>query len=119
MITGNCHCGAISFELNEQPEWLTECNCSVCRRLGTIWAHAEVDKISILGAEDASLAYSWGDKSLAFHTCNTCGSTTHWVSREPQENAVMAVNCRLAEPEQVAGIRVRHFDGADSWSYLD
>jgi len=31
----------------------------------------------------------------------------------------MAVNCRLAEPEHVAGIRVRHFDGADSWQYLD
>ena len=24
-----------------------------------------------------------------------------------------------AEPEHVAGIRVRHFDGADSWQYLD
>ncbi|MEP5569735.1 MAG: GFA family protein [Halioglobus sp.] len=119
MITGSCHCGAISFELDDQPEWLTQCNCSICRRLGTVWAHASVDKVKVQGDPDASLAYTWGDKELAFHTCKNCGSTTHWVACEPKEDAVMAVNTRLVDPEQIAEIRVRQFDGADSWRYLD
>jgi len=119
MIKGNCHCGAISFELDDQPEWLTQCNCSICRRLGTVWAHAPVDKVTLNADSGASIAYSWGDKELAFHSCKTCGSTTHWVSREPKEGAVMAVNTSLVEPAQLAKIRVRQFDGADSWRYLD
>ena len=31
----------------------------------------------------------------------------------------MAVNMRMAEPAAIAGIPVRHFDGADTWAYLD
>ncbi len=60
MIKGNCHCGAISFELDDRPEWLTQCNCSICRRLGTVWAHAPVDKVTLNADSGASIAYSWG-----------------------------------------------------------
>jgi hypothetical protein len=31
----------------------------------------------------------------------------------------MAVNCRLCAPADIAGLRIRHLDGADSWAYLD
>jgi hypothetical protein len=31
----------------------------------------------------------------------------------------MAVNCRMAAPADIAGMRIRHFDGADTWTYLD
>ena len=58
MIKGNCHCGAVTFELREDVEWLTECNCSICRRLGTTWAHAEMSKVTVEKAENATLAYS-------------------------------------------------------------
>ncbi len=119
MIKGSCHCGAVSFQFNEVPQWLTECNCSICRKLGALWAHADISAIRIEKAEDATLRYSWGDKNLAFHTCRTCGCTTHWENLKPQESSQMAVNCRLAEPETISELRIRHLDGADSWTYLD
>ena len=119
MIKGNCHCGAVTFELREDVEWLTECNCSICRRLGTTWAHAEMSKVTVDKAEDATLAYSWGDRELVFHTCKGCGCTTHWVKAEPGPDEPMAVNCRLSEPETIAHLRVRAFDGANTWKYLD
>ena len=118
MIKGSCHCGAVRFQLDDTPEWLTECNCSICKRLGARWAHADAAKITIEKSESTS-AYVWGDKSLAFHSCTTCGCTTHWESLQPGESTRMAVNCRMAEPDQIAGLRVRHFDGADSWCFLD
>jgi hypothetical protein len=31
----------------------------------------------------------------------------------------MAVNTRLLDPQDVAGVRLRHFDGADTFRYLD
>lgn len=119
MIRGSCHCGAVTFELAETPEWLTACNCSICRRIGSLWAHAERGRITLTGAADATLAYAWGDRTLAFHTCKTCGCTTHWEPLDSQPTSRMAVNCRMSDPADIAGLRVRHFDGADSWSFLD
>jgi hypothetical protein len=55
-------------------------------------------------------------KSLAFHSCRTCGCTTHW---EGQRDSRMAVNCRMADPAAIAALRIRRFDGADSWAFLD
>lgn len=34
-------------------------------------------------------------------------------------DAYMAVNLRLADPDVVAAVPVRRFDGADSWTFLD
>lgn len=119
MIRGTCHCGAVAFELAKTPDWLTACNCSICRRLGTLWAHADAAEIKLTGGPDATFGYAWGDRTLAFHTCRTCGCTTHWQSLQPDRSTRMAVNVLLADPDAVASLRIRHFDGADTWAYLD
>ncbi len=31
----------------------------------------------------------------------------------------MGVNVRLMDPEILAGTKIRHLDGADTWKYLD
>jgi len=119
VIRGSCHCGAVRFEFGDQPQWLTRFNCSFCRRAGVLWAYAERNRIALNFEANATSRYIWGDKTLAFHICKICGCTTHWESLEPDKNPRMAVNCALAEPGDIAGLRVRNFDGADSWSYLD
>lgn len=117
MITGTCHCGAASYEYDHTPKWTTSCNCSICRKLGTLWIYANIPKIKVAGP---TLSYAWGDKSLAFHSCKTCGCTTHWENLDPAgPDARMAVNLRLAAPEVIASVPVRHFDGADTWAFLD
>ncbi|NVJ97937.1 MAG: GFA family protein [Alphaproteobacteria bacterium] len=119
MLKGGCHCGAVSFEVKTSLEWITECNCSACRKLGTVWAHADEGEINVDMADGATLSYIWGDKTLAFHTCRTCGSTTHWTSLNKAESTRMAVNVKLVDPSEIRDMRLRHFDGADSWQYLD
>ena len=118
MIQGHCHCGAVAFEILEQPEILTACNCSICRRYGALWAHAALDQITIIADPGATRAYIWGDKMLAFHSCKTCGCITHWENLQPDPEH-MAVNFRMCEPDLLQGVRVRQFDGADTWEYLD
>ena len=119
MIEGSCHCGAVKFVYPRRPDYLTDCNCSVCRRYHTLWAYAKKCEISIHAADDATIAYIHGDKTLAMYSCNTCGCTTHWIELGSDESSRMAVNIRMCKPEDIAGIRVRHFDGADTWEYLD
>ncbi|KZK92050.1 hypothetical protein PsAD5_03805 [Pseudovibrio sp. Ad5] len=118
MLRGSCHCGAVQFEFRENPEWLTECNCSACRRYGTVWAHGSPRNVSIEKAPDATFTYIWGDKMIAFHTCKTCGNTTHWSDLDEDYDR-MAVNTRLVPIEDVKDIPIRHFDGADTGQFLD
>ena len=39
MIQGSCHCGAVQWQFESQPEGATACNCTVCRRYGVLWAY--------------------------------------------------------------------------------
>ena len=117
MITGQCDCGAVSYRFDRTPSKATSCNCSICRRLGTLWIYAPISQVEVTGP---TVAYARGEKSLAIHHCPVCGCTTHWENLRPDEpKAHMAVNLNLADPEMIARIPVRHFDGADSWTFLD
>lgn len=82
-----------------------------------MWLHGSIAQITVTGP---TTAYAWGDKDLAFHSCQICGCTTHWENLTSKAaDARMAVNLRLAAPDAAKGLRVRHFDGADSWEFLD
>ncbi|QFT33073.1 GFA family protein [Roseibium porphyridii] len=118
-ITGSCHCGAVSFEMNAVPRYAVECNCSICRSLGTVWGHGQAADITIHAAPEATISYSRGEKELAFHTCRTCGSTTHWEAVKGDAVGRLAVNLRLAEPGTIEAIGHRYFDGAETWTFLD
>jgi len=119
MIEGSCHCGAVTFKLPRRPDHLTECNCSVCGRLGTLWGYYVRPEVELVGVPGATLAYIRGDKMLEFHTCKTCGCTTHWQGTPDSDSDRIAFNFRLVDPKDRTGIRIRHFDGADSWEFLD
>ncbi|MCI2399370.1 hypothetical protein [Aliiroseovarius subalbicans] len=114
-IKGSCHCGAVTFEVG-RPDFLVSCNCSICRRYRTLWTHCPPNTGVIHAGDGATLQYVWGDKELAFHSCKTCGCTTHWTGLT---NDRFALNLALADPADIEGIRIRHFDGADTWEFLD
>lgn len=116
MIEGRCHCGACRFLLEEVPPSLTVCNCSICRRLAAQWAYSRASAMRLQVPDGATKAYVWGDKSLAFHHCRTCGVAVFWQS---QTDAQFAVNARLCPIGSLGQVPVRHFDGADTWRYLD
>lgn len=116
---GSCHCGRVRFELRETPQWLVECNCSLCSRIGAKWAHSEIQNIRLHYQEGSTVAYSRGDKTLAVHSCNHCGCTTHWENLMPEKYNRMAVNFRMCADEDLSQFRIRQFDGADTWEFLD
>lgn len=119
MIEGSCHCGAVRFAYADEPDHLTSCNCSLCRRLGDLLAYGTTATIRV---EGPTVPYAQGDRTLAMHHCPTCGCTTHWESLAgPGEegHGRQAVNMRLADAAAIASIRVRRFDGADTWTFLD
>jgi hypothetical protein len=119
MLEASCHCGAVRIEIARMPTHITECNCSLCRKLGTRWIYYTKDEVVLRCEPGATVGYAQGDKTLETHHCRVCGCITHWWSISADAADRCAVNARLIEPKSLEGIRVRHFDGADSWTYLD
>lgn len=115
-IKGACHCGAVTFEVSGVPPTIVSCNCSICRRYAALWLHSHITPSVIDAPEVSTRRYNWGDKGIDFHSCTICGCITHWSSRVDDR---YAVNLRMADPAAIEGIRVRHFDGADSWKFTD
>ena len=119
MLTASCHCGAVRVEVPRRPRSLTNCNCSICRRDGTLWAYYKESEVRVAGAPGATSGYSWGDKSLRFVRCSTCGCITHWERNHPKEGGRVGVNARNFEPASLGSVRIRLLDGASTWKYLD
>lgn len=119
MFKGSCHCEKVKFELLVRPVHLTECNCSICYRIGAIWAHADESEINILCDENDLINYSWGDEGIKFCSCKQCGCTTHWKPVDTEHSTRMAVNTRMVDSAEIKNIKVRHFDGTDSFEFVD
>lgn len=117
MTTATCHCGAVRLELTSRPTEVTDCNCSICRRYGVLWAYYHPADVSVTAPEGQD-EYMWDDRSIAFLRCRACGCVTHWapVNREPDR---MGINARLLEPVDIADARIRHLDGAVTERYVD
>ncbi|MDJ0708133.1 MAG: hypothetical protein QNJ46_33080 [Leptolyngbyaceae cyanobacterium MO_188.B28] len=119
MLTASCHCGAVQIEISEKPETLTQCTCSICRRYGALWAYCTRQTARVLSAPDAETSYIWNDKVIEFFHCNTCDCLTHYESTEKSDDSRIAVNARMMSPKDIKGVKVRTFDGADTWKYID
>jgi hypothetical protein len=64
-------------------------------------------------------AYVWGDKVIEFYHCAVCGCTTHYESVEKEGDSRFSVNVRCMPPSEIEGVRLRRFDGAVSWRFID
>ena len=118
-IESSCHCGALKLQIDaEPPSALTSCNCSVCRRYGALLSYYSPSKVKILAEENGRHEYSWGDKQLSFVRCGKCGCFSFWRATDPKLDR-MGVNARLFTNVDIGKIRVRRFDGADTWKYLE
>lgn len=118
-ISASCHCGAVRLEIDTKPSSLTQCTCSICRRYGAIWAYYTRKDVRIECAPGAISPYAWGNKAIEFFHCRTCGCMTHYEAMVKGNDSRFAVNARMLEPDDIASIKIRTFDGASTWKYLD
>ncbi len=116
-IDASCHCGAVHLEISDPPEALTDCNCSICRRYGALWAYYSPRQVRMVPTAGATDAYTWGERRIQFHRCKTCGCVTHWAASDPASDR-MGVNARLMNPEILRPLRIRKLDGAVTGKYL-
>lgn len=118
MIEASCHCGSVKLEVPRRPRTLTSCNCSICRRTGGLWAYYQGTEVRIVARPAAMSSYVWGDRMIRLMRCRRCGCVTHWVAAK-NPSGRMGVNTRNIDPEIMKGVRIRRFDGANTWKFFD
>ena len=118
MIETSCHCGAVHLTIQNAPTEVTDCNCSICRRYGVLWAYYPTSEVEVSAPDAGTDVYVWGTGGTAFNRCKRCGCVTHWSATDPARRK-MGVNARLMEPDVLAMARVRHLDGAVTDEYID
>lgn len=116
MLAASCHCGALRIEIPAPPTEITNCNCSICRRLGALWAYYPAEQVRVHGHPEHTHTYVQGDRTLRVVRCRSCGCTTHWEPLEPKPGAKLGVNVRNFDPELIGRVRMRLLDGADTWT---
>lgn len=117
-IRGSCHCGAVQWTLASPPTQATACSCTACRRYGTLWAYGVLgEDVSVSGRTERYVREDI-EAHLAFHFCPGCGAVACWLPLSEEGNQRCAVNLRLADPDEVAHVPVRRFDGFGSWTSL-
>lgn len=112
-----CHCGGVAITVPRAPTEVTECNCSMCRRVGARWAYYPPSQV-LVDKVGSTQPYVWGERMMAFHRCRKCGCVTHWQSLSAA-HPHMAINARMIDDVDWSLVKIRHFDGADTWTYLD
>jgi hypothetical protein len=119
MHTASCHCGNVRIEITELPATVCDCNCSICRRYGALWAYFTRDHVRLTAEPGSLAAYVWGDRTIEFWHCRQCGCMTHYESVDKHPESRFALNARMLPLEILESLPVRRFDGADTWQYLD
>ncbi|UGV28483.1 GFA family protein [Rhodopseudomonas boonkerdii] len=70
---GRCHCGDTRFEIEADIDQLRECDCSICRRRGTLNFRVNDNEIRFLTPLDRLRVYRWGTGTAADYFCPICG----------------------------------------------
>lgn len=109
MVEASCECGAVRVEVETPPETVGDCNCSICRRYGALWAYYPAGSVRVSGT---TTVYLRGERILEFHHCAVCRCLTHWSAVDKSWTGKMGVNARLMPPEVLKRAKVFLIDGA-------
>ncbi len=112
-ITADCHCGSVVMRLARKPAEVFECNCTICRRLGVLWAYYHCDDVAFEKGEGSTDIYVWNKRILEFHSCSSCGCTTHWIAVDKDFREKMGVNARLIDGLSRANTTLKYVNDGD------
>ena len=109
-----CHCGKVELELR-LPNGLIDlrrCNCSMCRRRGTIVASVELDDLKVVKGEGFLGLYQFNTHTAKHYFCKNCGIYTHHRRRSNPNQYGFNVGClEGVDPYELGTIPV--YDGVN------
>jgi hypothetical protein len=105
MLHGQCHCGAVQFDMPDQAVFSTLCNCQDCRSQSgspvVAWAMVPIDQVAVEGAAKVYNSSETGRRSF----CGECGTNLFFTSGPLEKMGMMQVRIAVLDnPEAIAPV---------------
>ena len=109
-----CHCGEIEIQINLKKEIneLMRCNCSMCKRKGTMVATIDRKDLKVVKGQDKIKTYKFNTNVAKHHFCSECGTHTHNLRRSDPNTFGFNVGCiDEIEPDRLFKLKTFVNDG--------
>ena len=113
LYQGSCHCGAVAFEVDGEIDAALACNCSMCRRRGSLLWFVARDQLRLRTPDEAAATYTFNKHVIKHRFCATCGIHPYGEGVDPKGNAMAAINLRCVDGIDLDQVPVHHHNGAD------
>lgn len=110
---GSCHCGKIAFDVEADITDVLECNCSMCRRRGSLLAFVPRDALTLNTPESDVHTYTFNKHAIQHHFCATCGIAPYGEGVDPRSGVkTAAINVRCLPDVDLDALNTKKVDGA-------
>lgn len=107
----SCRCGRNAFTFEGEVGEVLTCNCSMCRRRGSLLWFTPRGNLKLLTPEGNSSTYTFNKHVIRHRFCPDCGIHLYGEGTSPQGQAMAAINMRCVDDVDLGAIPVRHYDG--------
>jgi hypothetical protein len=110
-FAGGCHCGAVRFEVQADPQVdpVSDCNCSICRKKGFLHLIVPPERFRLLCGEDMLSTYTFNTGIAKHQFCRNCGM--HGFYRPRSHPDQIDVNLRCLDENVGDQFCITPFDG--------
>jgi hypothetical protein len=109
---GSCHCGKVKYmaELDLSAPVIV-CNCSMCRRAGTMLAFIPRAAFHLRSGGEALRSYKFNREVIDHVFCTTCGIKPFAYGVGPDGSEMSAINVRCLDGVDVDQLKTHAYDG--------
>jgi hypothetical protein len=111
---GSCQCGAVSFEVDADLDRTVACNCSRCKRLGSVLTFVPKDQFTLLSGEGHLTEYLFNKKQIQHLFCGDCGVESFSYANAPDGTPMVAVNANCLDGVDARSLKPHAYDGASA-----
>ena len=109
---GSCQCGAVAFEVDVDLDNTIVCNCSRCRRLGSVLGFAQQKSFTLKSGEGVLSEYLFNKHKISHRFCSACGIESFAYAAGPDGTPMVAVNANCLDGVDARALKPKAVDGA-------
>jgi len=91
---GSCHCGKVAFEAEGEIGKVLACNCSMCRRKGSLLWFIPKTQFRLTTPESNASTYLFNKHVIRHRFCAVCGIHPYAEASDRNGNPTAAINVR-------------------------
>jgi len=109
---GSCHCGAVTFTVEgDLPEEAISCNCTYCRRKGTLLAFVPASQFTLDSGEEVLRDYLFNTERITHRFCTVCGTQAFAYGKGRDGAEMRAINLRCVPSVDLDALEVHFHNG--------